>query len=146
MIELPLEAEMRASIADVIRKSLAAATGALIEHENAIRTCDDVESVHQARVAARRIRSDLRTYKRFLDETWAAQYSSRAPVDGQLSRRRPRLDVPTGRVETIAWDLPAWERPHVTPVLDRLNDERGHARAALTAALDEPRYLRYAKS
>ena len=141
MIELPLEAEMRATVADVIRKSLAAATGALIEHEDAIRTRDDAESVHQARVAARRIRSDLRSYRRFLDATWAAHTRAELQWLGNYLGAVRDLDVLTARVETIAWDIPAWERPHVTPVLDRLNDERGHARAVLTAALDDPRYL-----
>jgi CHAD domain-containing protein len=141
MIELPLEAEMRATIADVIRKSLAAATSALIKHVDAIRTRDDAESVHQARVAARRIRSDLRSYKRFLDATWAAHTRAELQWLGNYLGAVRDLDVLTARVETIAWDLPAWERPHVTPVLDRLNDEREHARAALTAALDDPRYV-----
>jgi CHAD domain-containing protein len=141
MIELSLEAEMRATIADVIRKSLAAATAALIEHEVAIRTRDDAESVHQARVAARRIRSDLRTYRRFLDPTWAAHTRAELQWLGHYLGAVRDLDVLTARVEKIAWDLPAWERPHVTPILDRLNEERVHARAALTAALDDPRYL-----
>ncbi len=141
MLELPLEAEMRATIADVIRKSLAAATGALLERVDEIRTRDDAESVHQARVAARRIRSDLRSYRRFLDPTWAAQTRAELQWLGNHLGAVRDLDVLTARVETIAWDLPAWERAHVTPVLDRLNDERGHARATLTAALDDPRYL-----
>ena len=34
---------------------------------------DDPESVHQARVATRRLRSDLRTFEPFLDERFAAE-------------------------------------------------------------------------
>jgi CHAD domain-containing protein len=141
MIELPLEAEMRVTIADVIRTSLAAATGALFEHEGALRTRDDAESVHQARVSARRIRSDLRSYRRFLDATWAAHTRAELQWLGNYLGAVRDMDVLIERVETIAWDLPAWERPYVTAVLDRLRDERGRARAALATALDEPRYL-----
>jgi CHAD domain-containing protein len=141
MLELPLEAEMRDSIAGVIRKSLAAATGALVEHEDGIHTRDDAESVHQARVAARRIRSDLRSYRRFLDASWAAHMRAELQWLGNHLGAVRDMDVLIARVETIAWDLPAWERPHVTPVLDRLRDERKRGRDALATALADPRYL-----
>jgi CHAD domain-containing protein len=141
MIELPSEAEMRVTIADVIRTSLAAATGSLVEHEDGIRTRDDAESVHQARVAARRIRSDLRSYRQFLDATWVAHTRAELQWIGNYLGAVRDMDVLIARVETIAWDLPAWERPHVTAVLDRLRDERALARHAVTAALADPRYL-----
>ena len=44
----------------------------LVAHEADLRVGDDPESVHQARVATRRLRSDLRTFEPFVDAQWAA--------------------------------------------------------------------------
>ena len=45
----------------VIRNALAGSVARLIAHDPGVRLGDDPEDVHQARVAMRRLRSDLRT-------------------------------------------------------------------------------------
>src|SRR5439155_1633439 len=58
------------SAGDVIRNALAASVARLIAHDPGVRLGDDPEDVHQARVATRRLRSDLRTFHSLLDADW----------------------------------------------------------------------------
>ena len=62
-----------ARVADVIQIAIANAVERLREHEDGARRGDDPEHVHQARVAARRLRSDLRTFHAFCDSEWASE-------------------------------------------------------------------------
>src|SRR5207237_8156663 len=55
------------SAGDVIRTALSASVARLIAHDRGVRLGDDPEDVHQARVATRRLRSDLRTFHSLLD-------------------------------------------------------------------------------
>ena len=55
---------------DVVRAAIARSTARLLAHDPGVRLGDDPEDVHQARVATRRMRSDLRTFRRVLDEDW----------------------------------------------------------------------------
>jgi CHAD domain-containing protein len=60
-----------ATVEQVVRTTIARSVARLIEHDAAVRLGHDEEAVHQARVATRRLRSDLRTFRRFVDERWA---------------------------------------------------------------------------
>ena len=62
----------------------------------------DPEVVHQARVATRRLRSDLRTFEHFVDHEWAAELRAElrwlgaelgAVRDVEVLRDRLRADV-----------------------------------------------------
>jgi len=55
---------------DVARRAIAASTIRLLRHDAGVRLGGDIEDVHQARVATRRLRSDLRTFRHLLDEEW----------------------------------------------------------------------------
>src|SRR5881227_2471160 len=57
---------------DVLAHGLAKSVTRLLDHAPVVRTTDDIEAVHQARVATRRLRSDLRTYGDLLDSAWAS--------------------------------------------------------------------------
>ncbi len=58
--------------AEVVRNTIAASVRRLIAHDAGVRSGDDPEFVHQARVATRRLRSDLRTFRSLLDTEWVA--------------------------------------------------------------------------
>jgi CHAD domain-containing protein len=58
------------SAGDVIRATLEASVARLVAHDPGVRLGDDPEDVHQARVATRRLRSDLRTFRDLLDHDW----------------------------------------------------------------------------
>ncbi len=61
------------SAAEVIRSAIATSVYQLLTHVPAARLGTDPEGVHQARVATRRLRSDLRTFAPLLDKRWAKQ-------------------------------------------------------------------------
>ena len=60
-----------ATALDVIRSAIAVSTVRLTSSDPVVRAGEDPEGVHKARVAARRLRSDLRTFRPYLDRDWA---------------------------------------------------------------------------
>ncbi|HEY6471762.1 MAG TPA: CYTH and CHAD domain-containing protein, partial [Acidimicrobiales bacterium] len=63
----------RARMSDVVRASIEDGLGRLLAHDYLLRAAASdpgVEDVHQARVASRRLRSDLKTLRAVLDPVW----------------------------------------------------------------------------
>ena len=56
----------------------------LISHDPGVRTGEDPEAVHQARVATRRLRSDLRTFHTVVDPRLGHRAARRAEVAGRV--------------------------------------------------------------
>ena len=67
----PVAVGRAAPIAEVIRAAIAQGYLRLVAHDLGVRLDEDPEDVHQARVATRRLRSDLRTFREFLPDDWA---------------------------------------------------------------------------
>ena len=55
----------------MVRAAIAHGYLRLVAHDLGVRLDEDPEDVHQARVATRRLRSDLRTFRAYLPEDWA---------------------------------------------------------------------------
>lgn len=68
---VPIELEHHPSIRAVVRVALGRSVARLLANDVAIRLDLGPEAVHQARVATRRLRSDMRTLRPVLDERWA---------------------------------------------------------------------------
>src|ERR1700722_4517821 len=71
--------DKRSTVADLVRASLHAGTERLITHDWRLRLAlpdPAKEDVHQARVATRRLRSDLKTFGAVLDPVWLRQTRS----------------------------------------------------------------------
>jgi CHAD domain-containing protein len=97
---------------------------------------EDVESLHQARVGLRRLRSHLRVFAPLLDEQWAdALHAELHGLARQLGEVRD-LDVLIDRLGAIAADL----RPVVDPLLDDLARRRDRDRRALLDRLRDEQY------
>ena len=62
----------RAPAGEVITHAIADGVWRLLRHDPIVRLDSDPEGVHQARVATRRMRSDLRTFRALLDPDWVA--------------------------------------------------------------------------
>src|SRR5712671_7801085 len=56
---------------DLVRHVIAVSVASLLCHDPGVRLGDDPEDVHRARVASRRLRSQLRTFRTLLDTEWA---------------------------------------------------------------------------
>ena len=67
----PVELGSRPSAGDVVRAAMTSSVLRLLEHDLGVRLGEAPEDIHQARVATRRLRSDLRTYGDLLEPEWA---------------------------------------------------------------------------
>ena len=138
LVEEPLGADPTA--ADVIRLAITRSVLRLLAHDPGVRLGDDAEDVHQARVATRRLRSDLRTFRDLLDHEWAEGLRGRLKlVAGALGAVRD-ADVLLERLHRQLSALPADDQAPGEAVLDRLRAERDDARSRLAAVMDGPDY------
>jgi len=101
---------------------------------------DDPEPLHQARVATRRLRSDLRVFRSLLDPEWTAAFRTEISWLGERLGRARDLDVLYERLEANALALPDDDRHAARVVLGRLRSERTRARSTLRSALRSKRY------
>lgn len=134
------ELDDEASVAEVVRGAVAAAALRLMRHDAGVRLGEDIEDVHQARVATRRLRSDLRTFRDVLDPEWdAALREELGWLGGELGTVRDldvQLDRLRGRVEL----LPQEDRAVGEQLVADLERRREEARVHLLAAMRSGRY------
>ena len=112
----------------------------LIRHDAAVRLGSDMEAVHQARVATRLIRSDLRTFRSLLEPTWDAQLRDELRWLGDELGAVRDLDVLGERLRAHTSMLPDEDAVTMRKLLDRLRAQRDEARAAMLSAMREDRY------
>jgi CHAD domain-containing protein len=130
-----------ADLGELVRHALTASLHRLVSYDHRARVGDDPEGVHQARVATRRLRSDLRTFRPVLDRAWAeALRDDLAWIGGELGAVRD-ADVLLDALSDHLAELPAGDRADAAPLLDRLGRERASRRDALLVALRSTRYL-----
>jgi CHAD domain-containing protein len=129
----------RPTAAELIRGALAAAVAELIRHDAVTRLDEDPEGVHQMRVATRRLRSYLRTFRPMVERPWAdglrdelawlgAALGATRDADVLLDRLTDRIDA-SPNPEAAA------------PLRARLRTERDLAYATLLDDLRSERYL-----
>jgi CHAD domain-containing protein len=122
--------------ADAIRRAIAASVDRLVRNEPVVRAGADPEGVHQARVATRRLRSDLRTFSPLLEPRWTAglrdELRDLAAVLGAVRD----ADVLLDRLRGAAATLPDGEQPAAHALLDDLAATRHGDRAKLLDAMD----------
>lgn len=130
-----------ATAGDVVRRALAASVVRLIEHDPVMRLDADPEGVHQARVATRRLRSDLRTFRSLVDPVWAVDLRDELGwLAGILGKVRDG-DVMLERMRRRAAQLPETNHRGAARVLTTLEVARDEAHAELLDALRSERYL-----
>lgn len=136
------ELDQSASSADVVRAAIASGYLRLLQHDPGVRLGGDPEDVHQARVAARRLRSDLRTFRSLLDAERVAPLRDELQWLGTELGHVRDADVLQERLRDQAGRLPAIDARPATALLRRLDGERASARTTMLAALSSDRYLR----
>lgn len=129
------------TVAEVVRAAIAEGFLRLIRHDPGIRLGGDNEDVHQARVAARRLRSDLRTFRSVLDTDRAQQLRDELQWLGAELGLVRDADVLHERLRLQTSLLPPSDTRAATALLRRLETERARARSAALAALESDRYL-----
>jgi CHAD domain-containing protein len=132
-----------ASAGNVVRRAIALSVIRLILHDPVVRLDVDPEGVHQARVATRRLRSDLRTFRPLVEEPWSSGLRDELGWLADLLGDVRDGDVLLERLRHRVAELPdAHEREDAAAVLATVGDERDTAQSALLEALRSPRYLR----
>jgi len=124
-----------------VAAAIAAATSRLLKNDPGVRLGDDEEAVHQARVATRRLRADLRTFKDLLEPEWADRMRGELKwLGGDLGAVRD-AEVMRELLRSLARRLPREDRATGMRVAARLDRVREDARRRLLADLESARYL-----
>jgi CHAD domain-containing protein len=126
---------------DAVRGALAAGVTRLLRHDPGVRVGDDPEDVHQARVATRRLRSDLRTFKSLLDQERAAPLRDELKWAADLLGAARDADVLLERLRRDADKLPQRDALAVAGLLRRLAAERDRARVRVREGFGSDRYV-----
>jgi CHAD domain-containing protein len=137
----PVSVGPRSTVLEVIRASISGSAERMIRHDAGVRLGDDIEAVHQARVATRRLRSDLRTFRSLLDPEWNADLRRELGWLGAELGNVRDLDVLGDRLRDELRRLPDEDASQGPKLMDRVRSEREAARAELASAMREPRYL-----
>lgn len=125
----------------MVRAALASGVSRLVNHDPGVRLDEDPEEVHQARVATRRLRSDLRTFKSLVDPEWAEGLRRELGwLASPLGEVRD-ADVLLDRLRTETGRLPPEDRAQVGPLIDRVVASRQASLGALFDVLDSKRYV-----
>ena len=128
------------TVADVVRRALAASVVRLLAHDAGVRLGDDPEDVHQARVATRRLRSDLRSFREVVDHAWSGPLREELRwLGGKLGAVRD-AEVLRDRLGSREALLQPADRPAAEQLLSGLDVRREQARGHLLGSMREPRY------
>lgn len=122
----------------VIGAAIAASTDRLDVELPRARLGHDPEGVHQARVATRRLRSDLRTFGPLLDEEWRDRTRAELRWLGDALGAVRDLDVLTMRFEA-AFDVVGVSPDGAAAIRSTLGNEGRAARQAMVRVIDDPR-------
>ena len=144
------EVDLRAATTGVtageaITVAFAGTIDRLVEEQAKVRLMADVHSVHQARVATRRLRSDLRTFEVLFEPGSGDHLRAELAWMGELLGRVRDADVMVARLE-LGLDGQASADPANADFIERISRERGRAQLQLLAALDSERWASLLRS
>ena len=125
----------------VVQRAIALSVIRLILHDPVVRIDVDPEGVHQTRVATRRLRSDLRTFRPLLDRDWAQGLRDELGWIARILGDVRDGDVLLERLRRRADELPADEQAAAERVLTTLQQSRDEAHAELLETLRSDRYV-----
>jgi len=137
----PADLTLRSTAADLVRHAIANSVAALLRHDPGVRLGDDPEDIHRARVATRRLRSQLRTFRRVLDPGWAnaLREDLRWLADGlgEVRDKQVLAERLRGRITT----LPEGDAAAVVELAAQLEVESEEARGRLVLDMRSDRYI-----
>lgn len=135
-----------APLGDIVAAAIRDGVARLVRNEALIRKSErplakrNPEAVHQARVATRRLRSDLRTFRGALDSDWVASTRSELGWLGGVLGAARDADVLLERLTGRGRELPASSAAGAREVRWALVGRRAEAYAALQEGLNSARY------
>jgi CHAD domain-containing protein len=139
VVVTPLAAD--ATVVELVRHAMARSVAQILCYDPRVRLGDDAEDVHQLRVAARRLRSDLRSFASLLDRDRLGTVRAEIGWLGGVVGEVRDTDVLAVRLTAHIATLPEVDAPGAGRLLRRLERQAGDARAAMLRALRDARYL-----
>ena len=128
------------SVELVVTRAIASSVARLIANDPGVRLGDDAEAVHQARVATRRLRSDLRTFRKLVDEHWSDELRDELRWLGDVLGGVRDADVMLERLSSHVDALEGVDQIGAEHVLDGVRADRERAVVQLLTALRSERY------
>ena len=129
------------TVLDLVRAAIGASVQRLLANDPVIRIGEDPEGVHQARVATRRLRSDLRTFGPVLDERWSEDLRAELRWLGAALGKVRDADVLTELLRSASTELPDQQGSSAEPLFSRLAGRRAREREALLTLMRSERYV-----
>ena len=136
----PVLIKRTAPMSEVIRAAIAQGYLRLLAHDLGVRLDEDPEDVHQARVATRRLRSDLRTFREFLPDDWAQETRAELGWVAEALGRARDADVLLERLQHEVDTLDGRDAIAAAGLIGKLVAEREQARDHLMVVFDSDRY------
>jgi CHAD domain-containing protein len=136
----PVPAGRGAAPTELVRGAFGRSVPRMLLTDPVIRVSDDVEAVHQARVAVRRLRSSLRAFGPYLDRAWVVELRSELKWLGRLLGGLRDAHVMQARLRARIEGMPGGAE-RAADVLAALENRRRRTRRELLVGLGEPRYV-----
>src|SRR3954469_3502032 len=114
----------------------------LVRHDVGARIASDPESLHQVRVAARRVRAFVGVAQDLVDADWAAEINDGMRCVGRASNEARDLDVLLDKLRSEIRSIDLRDQPATEALIERLESDRRELQRALVEALDSDRYQR----
>jgi CHAD domain-containing protein len=130
-----------ATFRDVVRAALSSSFVRLVRHDAGARLGEDPEAVHQARVATRRLRSDLRTFRDALEPSWSDPLRDELKWLGLALAGVRDAEVLREHIRSAGARIRPQDRGAVDRLLLCVERRRDDAREGLLEALRSPRYV-----
>lgn len=137
----PAQIDADTSIGDFVPALLSATTTQLIESDLPVRVGKDPEAVHRARVATRRLRSDLHTLRPILARSEVDRLRDELSWLGDLLGGVRDLDVLTVRLSDSLGARTELHTPAALEIVERLTDQRDFRSGLLRSAMTGDRYF-----
>ncbi len=133
--------EKKATVKDVVRHVIGRSMTQIMNHHAGVWLTIDPEELHQFRVGARRLRSDLRSFAPLLDRNWTAYLRDELKWLGTEVALARDADVLAERLRSQIKRLPSEDARSADRLLQRIADTTAQARAHVIAALSSDRYV-----
>jgi CHAD domain-containing protein len=124
-----------------VRWALAQQVRWLLAHDPGTRLGTEPESLHQMRVATRRLRAVLRAARPVLLPDWAASLQGELSWLGQALGPARDLDVQIAHFTDAAAGLNIHDRPPLARLVTQLRSQREHVHQAVLTELNSARYV-----
>jgi len=131
------------TMAEAGRKALLPELVKVLKHEQGSRTGEDIEDVHDMRVAIRRIRSTFRLLGGYYKPKAIDPYNRQLRKVARALGAVRDLDVMIDNLTKYAGGLSDEQRTALQPAFAKLDEEREQARADLNRLLDKGSYRRF---